>query len=112
MSASSFTDWEVRCDFPECQAQQWASFLEGPLTAAYVRKRLKRWGWLVDVGAYRVKPEAIGEYAIAKPRLDYCPDHKDRALKGKEDANGAEQGAVGPGGQAGGTAPAARGGAA
>ena len=82
MSASSFTDWEVRCDFPGCMRQQWASQLEGTMTAAYVRLHLKRSGWLVNAEAWRVRPEANG--APLKARLDFCPDHAGQAMKGSD----------------------------
>jgi hypothetical protein len=48
MTAQSCTDWLVRCNGPQCQAQRWASELLGrDLTAKDVRKSLRRQGWAV-----------------------------------------------------------------
>lgn len=106
MSASSFTDWEVRCDFPDCWANAWAAEVSNGIpTAAGARKFLKARDWLVNIEARLVRPEAISDLAATKSRLDYCPDHKDRVLKGKDDGDGTTAGPMGSGQPAGGSAP-------
>ena len=70
MSASSHTDWTVRCDAADCMAQERTDTLELPFydsTATAVRRVLKRRGWDVAVRTHEGIPQ--------KRRLDFCPDH-------------------------------------
>jgi hypothetical protein len=69
VSASSFTDWSIECDYPDCGKQVWASqTMLRDATAASLRKELKRSGWTVDIST-------LGDIH-QKRHLDFCPDHK------------------------------------
>lgn len=76
MSAFSHTDWTVTCngldgkDYGKrCQAQGRTDLLVGAITAADVRRHLKRLGWAVNV--------PVQDVSSAVRRLDFCPEHKD-----------------------------------
>ncbi len=68
MSASSFTDWSVRCDDPGCTRQVWASEIDRrDLTATALRKILKERGWAAALPHPNLE---------IRTRQDLCPDHK------------------------------------
>lgn len=78
MSADSFTDHRISCNWPECTAERWGSQtgLRDRFTAADVRKVLKKRGWLVSV---RQDPAlGIPMPGDKRKRLDFCPVHKAR----------------------------------
>ena len=66
MSAESFTDCSISCDHPGCHARHFASNITTALdlTAAELRKELKRRGWTVSIK----NPEG-------RQRKDFCPLH-------------------------------------
>jgi hypothetical protein len=67
MSAISHTDWTVFCNHEGCPKSFGTHEMDGmDLTAATVRKHLRRWGWATGVK----NPNGSSH------RLDYCPDHK------------------------------------
>lgn len=72
MSASSFTDHCISCDYPECGVFTWMSHLDlrDLTTAAELRKVLKDRGWRVNV-----RPSDNPRLLIRQSRLDYCPEH-------------------------------------
>ena len=69
VSASNYTDWQIRCDHPGCDSAPWASEIDAAdQNATSLRKVLKARGWTVDVKTWR---------GIHQNRhLDFCPDHK------------------------------------
>jgi hypothetical protein len=71
MSASSFADWQIACDHPDCRASIWASNLSTfDQTATSLRKKLKARGWTVNVP---------NPNQYIRTRQDFCPDHKPEA---------------------------------
>lgn len=72
MSASSFTDWQIACDYPGCGMSVWMTEIDlrGVSNASELRRTLKKRGWTVNVPASSVS----GVHAAR--RLDFCPDHK------------------------------------
>ncbi len=71
MSATSFTDWRIACDWPQgCPAEAWGSYLGlgSPIRASLVRRKLRRLGWRVAV-----RQAPAGGWRV--PRADYCLAH-------------------------------------
>jgi hypothetical protein len=74
VSASSFTDWSVMCDYPECASTVFVSDIDSVKDVRGLRKLLKKRGWTVAV------PVAdMPSYRWATRPLDFCPNHKAKA---------------------------------
>lgn len=69
MSASTYTEAVINCDFPGCVQVGFASHFELAINAHAddVRGVLRRRGWAVNL------PADPG----TKPRRDLCPEHKE-----------------------------------
>jgi hypothetical protein len=74
MSTHPVHDVRVDCDHPGCLTVAFGSWVlaSEPLTAARVRRSLRRSGWLTAVENATRTPDRCIERG---PRLDYCPRH-------------------------------------